>query len=468
MLNFFRKLFSAEEKPPQEAVQEQDDIQSPKIEIPEEKVRFSDLIAEFYIPDESGYTLNIPSQWKLKNSLNNHASLFGDSLNENLSKLSEEETEQLYYLCLAGGKLLYDIESTYNIMVRAYKKLLKGVHKNWLNEGNGLFLFGFNNKFRIDTNQKYSQYKEYCFFLIANPHCRFEVVSYSRWLWSIGEKQPLYANEVCLVRISDMLRLTMKSVKQQEKYMMWQAYFIFLLTPSPISQDAIEYTKSIKSKSKQFKKQLERIELIAKEYKDTTDKHSWYWLTFDERVLRKQIDSEFRKEGIPLIIKPFGLFPTSFNWRFSVEFSTGDFSKCKNYYRKEMDGLTDRDAIIGLHISADEKWVADLQWYLPFEKNHYLRLPSHERPRIMWRNMYKHPISWQTSLKDKAPDFEDVYNFPQLVNELQIIFGLDFKRTANVSLKGLKIEDKGLIEKWLSPCADKIVFGKEPDRSDLN
>lgn len=455
MFQFFKRLFGIEDNP----LPQKQSIQTTTEKSINESasVTFLDLISECCVSDGESYTLKPKADWNLRGKLDREYAFLFRNLKENIHKLDDKEIEQVYYLCLVAGKVLYDIEPTYYLMVKAYKKFLKDKHNSFLSGGNGLFLFGFDNKFKINPDQKYDEYREYCFFLIANPDCHFEVVSYRSWMWRFRYKQPFIANEICLPRISQILRTTIRSVKQQEKYMMWQAYFVLLLNPSPISQDTIEFVESIKTKSKQFKKQLERIDAISKDYQEDNDRHYWYKITLDDRLLQKQIKLELQGQKIPELIKPLGLVPTSFNWRFSVEFSTGDFSKCKENHRPA-PGLTNKDAILGLHISAGNKWVVDLQWYLPSEKAHYIREASHDRPRIMWRNMYQHPISYQPSLKERVPDFQDVHNFPELVNQMQEIFSLDFKKQAVITVKGLKVEDKIPIEKWLSPCVNNIVF----------
>lgn len=100
--------------------------------------------------------------------------------------------------------------------------------------------------------------------------------------------------------------------------------------------------------------------------------------------------------------------------------------------------------------------MIDLQWYSSEEDDHRIKYPSHKRKRVMWRDMYSHPISHNQILKESCPDFEKLEDFPLLVELLASSFRLDFGRKAELITKGIEI-DTEKIKEWLSPYANYVI-----------
>ncbi len=421
---------------------------------------FQELLDKYFVSDGKPFTLKHGIHYSIKWELDHdYKSLLGDKLPEYLLLLNTQQLEQVYLLCLLSRKLLLEeIETTFYIWLRAYDRYLQLMPKDhyWLTEGEGLFLFGYNRKFKIVDTPVFSDYKQFAIFLKENPSCRFDITTYNRWLWNTRDGTNFLANDFCLRRISDMLLLATSSTANYQKNFMWQAYFILLLNSNSESEKVIKYLKSLDMKSEQFKMQLERIEKIAALYK--ADRRSGYWFDVDSNLYKEQVRLKLQQKEPPTLINILELKPRSLNWHFSVRFSTNDFSKCNEVW--ERPNLTEKDALLELHIFSTGKWLVDLQWYLPSEKVHNLRRPSHDRPRVIWRNMCKWPISYQLQIKDKSPHFDEIKNFPHLVNQLKEIFELDFRKTAEILVKGIEIKNKKIIQDWLGLPINEILEQK--------
>ena len=416
---------------------------------------FRDLLEECFIYNEEGYELSKEVKTSVTNPITYRYHFLFEKDPERLWEgLDEIELEQVFLLCFISRKLLCDeIKSLFPVWIRAYKKYLKlrpEIRCPKLSPENGLFLFGFNKKYRLENAVSFDDYRQYYSFFAKNNTWDFRQTGDSGFLFYFDRLQ---INEKSLKRMSEMLLLTMGKDRIYEDRFVWPAYFILLLNPSDTSEVIKDRIDTLKIKSRKFLLKKERLEQLAEQYRSMAEpKNYYYWYGLDRKLYHKQIEAELRKMDLPGLMKQLDLTPTSLFGRFSVVFSTADFSDCNK--EGVSPALTEKDALLGFHLYTRGHWVVDLQWYLPSEKDHHIRRPGHDRPRVVWRNNADRVIGYNPVLKKKAPDFHDPLSFPRFVKQIEEAFELSFNRPPEISVQGIKIRDEEVIWEWLFSQGD--------------
>lgn len=382
-----------------------------------------------------------------------------EGMAERLKELTDTEKEQVFVLCfLARNLLSYSIEPYYSIWEKAYKKVLKINYHYWwgrFGAGNGLFLFGYNEKWKIETNSSFEEYLQYLYFLKIRPYINMGSTDFSIWLNKLSYRYWYGANEIQLNRMEKIIKTLLQGDARYNKRFIWHFYFILLLNGRDMPE-----LKELKIKKSLFKKRLEELSILAKLYKESklgiNNRYNYqdciYWQQKDNEIRREQTKKELQNIARPALLEKLKLNPTTPNWKLSVIIATSDeFKNCGQ--RDLLPDLTDKDAILSLHLFANGEWIVDLQWFLSSEEDHHLQHASHDRPRVMWRSMYSQPITYQEGLKDKCPDFSNVENFPALINKIEQQFELNFTGKVRIKPKNLDVTDKLAVEKWLSAYA---------------
>lgn len=387
----------------------------------------------------------------------------------------EKELEADFVDRLVKERFLTDeiTPATYHIWERAYKTSLK-VKKNnsnsynYFNQDNALFLFGYNKRLKADTNQGYEDWKRFLDFRKSNTY--FD--SYYRLFHASDAKEIVSVDELILRRCANIVLKHIESTNNYQKYFPWKLYGILLFNQSSdVSKEAIHAVKSLKLKPSRFRRKLNVLEKIVEikllgNYKELGD--SFWKIEYD---LSKEAETnQLKSIELSDFEKGLSLKPHALNWELCLRFTTTNYFS--EYNRNEETIPVNEDAVLELHLFPKKNRVIDLQWYSVEEDDHRIKYPSHKRKRVMWRNMYKHPISHDQILKESCPDFEKMEDFPILVELLASSFGLDFGRKAELITKGVEV-DIDVIKNWLSSYVNYVIdknnryLSESPDSSNF-